>query len=197
MRPIYEEERLPVQVRRFMVFDELCRKAKSRPDEIVHLSKWSQLALGIMYLKDFKKYIAFGGVFEYADTHEEVIEQRINVFPNDEKVMCALTVNLKQFTKPAYSSIELLWRWNDYVKNRMHAYIDYREECFFRINDEIDWEYPPHKFHDRLVATARIPMWDDREELIADVFKGDKKGRPKPDRYNEKRMFNKDILNDR
>ncbi|MGP4847664.1 hypothetical protein ACTXGQ_26445, partial [Marinobacter sp. 1Y8] len=63
----------------------------------------------------------------------------------------------------------------------------YREEHFFKINDEIDWEYPAHKFHQRLVATARLPLWDDRGELIADVYR-DKKRQPKPKHYNEKRL---------
>lgn len=188
MRPIYEESRIPIQIRRLMVFDEICKLAKEQPDEIIHLSPYTQLSLGVMYLKDFKRFIAFGGVFEYAETQEEVIEQRIKVFPNDEPVRRALTVNLKQFTKPARTSLQLVWHWNNYVKNRMHAYVDYREEHFFKINDEIDWEYPPHKFHDRLVATARLPLWDDRDELIADVYR-DKKGQPRAEHYNEKRLI--------
>jgi len=187
MCPVYEEKRIPLQIRRLMVFDEICQLAKSKPDEIVHLSSYTQLAFGVMYLQDFKRFVAFGGMFEYAHTREEVIEQRINVIPNDELVMCALTVNLKPFTKPARNAIQLLWQWNYYVKNRMHAYIDYREEHFFKINDEIDWEYPAHKFHMRLVATARLPLWDDRDELIADVYR-DKKGQPRPNRYNETRL---------
>lgn len=187
MRSVYEENRIPLQIRRLMIFDEICQLAQKKPDEIVHLSRYTQLALGVMYLRDFNKYIAFGGMFEYAHTREEVIEQGINVFPNDELVRCAITVNLKPFTKPARAPIQLLWHWNNYVKNRQHAYIDYCEESFFRINDEIDWEYPPHKFHDRLVATARLPLWDDRDELIADVYR-DKKGQPRPKRYNEKRL---------
>lgn len=188
MRPIYEETRIPVQIRRLMVFDEICRLAKSKPDEIVHLSPYTQLSFGVMYLQDFKKFIAFGGMFEYAHTREEVIEQDISLIPDDELIMCALTVNLKPFTKPVHNSIQLLWQWNRYVRNRMHAYVDYREESFFKVNDEIDWEYPAHKFHQRLVATARLPLWDDREELIADVYR-DKKGQPRAERYNEKRLI--------
>ena len=173
MHSIYEKVRVPIQIRRLMVFDEICRLAKAKPNEIVHLSPYTQLA--------------FGGMFEYAHTREEVIEQGIDVIANDELVMCALTVNLIPFTKPARNSVQLLWQWNRYVRNRLHAYIDYREEHFFKINDEIDWEYPAHKFHQRLVATARLPLWDDRDELIADVYR-DKKGQPKPKHYNEKRL---------
>ena len=187
MYEVYEDESIPLQIRRLMVFDEICKLAKKEPDEIIHLSKFTQLSLGVMYLKDFKKFIAFGGVFEYAHTREEVIEQGIDVIANDELVMCALTVNLIPFTKPARNSVQLLWQWNRYVRNRLHAYIDYREEHFFKINDEIDWEYPAHKFHQRLVATARLPLWDDRDELIADVYR-DKKGQPRSKYYNEKRL---------
>lgn len=188
MRSIYEETRIPVQIRRLMVFDETCRLAKANPDEIVHLSPYIELAFGVMYLKDFKRFVAFGGMFEYAHTRDEVIEQGINVIPNDEMVMCPLTVNLIPFTKPARNALQLLWQWNNYVCNRLHAYIDYREEYFFKVNDEIDWEYPAHKFHQRLVATARLPLWDDRDELIADVYRN-KKGQPRPKRYNENRLI--------
>ena len=188
MRSVYEDERIPLQIRRLMIFDEICKLAKKKPDEIVHLSRFTHLSLGVMYLKDFNKFIPFGGVFEYAETREEVIEQRIKVFPNDEPVKRALTVNLEQFTKPARTPLQLVWYWNSYVENRMHAYVDYREEHFFRINDEIDTEYPPHKFHDRLVATAHLPLWDDRKELIADVYR-DKRGQPRPQKYNEKRLI--------
>ena len=188
MEYVYEDKRIPLQIRRLLIFDEICKLAKKQPDEIIHLSRFTELSLGVMYLKDFKKFIAFGGVFEYAETKEEVIEQRIRVFPNDEPVTRALTVNLKQFTKPAHTPLQLLWHWNNCVKNRMHAYVDYREAHFFKVNDEIDWEYPPHKFHDRLVATARLPLWDDRDELIADVYR-DNKGQPRPERYNEKRLI--------
>ena len=184
---VYEDERIPLQIRRLLIFDEICKLAKKQPDEIIHLSRFTELSLGVMYLKDFKRFIAFGGMFEYAHTRDEVIEQAINVIPNDEMVMCALTVNLIPFTKPARNALQLLWQWNNYVCNRLHAYIDYREEHFFKVNDEIDWEYPAHKFHQRLIATARLPLWDDRDELIADVYR-DKTGKPRPERYNEKRL---------
>ena len=108
MRLIYEEVRVPVQIRRLMVFDEICRLAKAKPNEIVHLSPYTQLAFGVIYSKDLKRFVAFGGMFEYAHTREEVIEQGIDVIANDELVMCALTVNLIPFTKPARNSVQLL-----------------------------------------------------------------------------------------
>ena len=105
---VYEDERIPLQIRRLLIFDEICKLANKQPDEIIHLSRFTELSLGVMYLKDFKKFIAFGGVFEYAETQEEVIEQRIKVFPNDEPVRRALTVNLEQFTKPARTPLQLV-----------------------------------------------------------------------------------------
>ena len=77
MNYVYEDERIPLQIRRLLIFDEICKLAKKQPDEIIHLMRFTELCLGVMYLKDFKKFIAFGGVFEYAETREEVIEQRI------------------------------------------------------------------------------------------------------------------------
>ena len=58
MRPIYEESRIPIQIRRLMIFDEICKLAKKQPDEIVHLSPYTQLSLGVMYLRNLctKKY---------------------------------------------------------------------------------------------------------------------------------------------
>ena len=42
MHSIYENKRIPLQVRRLIVFDEICRLAKSKPDEIVRLSFYAQ-----------------------------------------------------------------------------------------------------------------------------------------------------------
>ena len=55
MRSVYEENRIPLQIRRLMIFDEICQLAQKKPDEIVHLSRYTQLALGVMYLRDFNK----------------------------------------------------------------------------------------------------------------------------------------------
>lgn len=38
MRPIYAQSRVPLQIRRLMIFNEICRKAKQYPDEIVYLT---------------------------------------------------------------------------------------------------------------------------------------------------------------
>ena len=36
MRTTYEEKRIPLQIRRLMLFNEICHKAKKYPDEVVH-----------------------------------------------------------------------------------------------------------------------------------------------------------------
>ena len=38
MRPIYENKRIPLQVRRLIIFSEICLKAKKRPHENVYLN---------------------------------------------------------------------------------------------------------------------------------------------------------------
>lgn len=83
-------------------------------------------------------------MFEYANNKEEVVAQGIRVFPEEEPIEQALTVNLIQVTKPTKRPIIMLYYWNKYINNRMASYIDSHEECFFRVNDEIDEEYPPH-----------------------------------------------------
>ncbi|MBP2279509.1 hypothetical protein H4W00_000322 [Psychrobacter sp. PL19] len=185
MRSVYEDARIPLQIRRLMIFNDICRKAKQYPDEVVYLTPESQLALGVMYLQNSKKYIAFGGVFEYAHTRKDVIEQGVHHLPHDEYVMCAITVKPQAFTKPVRTSFELLWHWNNYIKNRRYTYVGTDIHCFFPVNDELEMDYPPYKFHDRLVATARLPLWEDRDELISDVYR-DNEGRLRPKGYPEK-----------
>ena len=41
MHPIYEESRIPIQIRRLMVFVEIFKLAKEQPDEIIHLSRFT------------------------------------------------------------------------------------------------------------------------------------------------------------
>lgn len=157
------DERIPLQIRRYWIFDEICKKARKQPNELVYFCKFSREAFSVLYLKDFKKYIAFGGVFEYTNNQIEIKKQGIHVFPISESVEQALTVNCIQFTKPVKHPIQLLWEWNKYIHNRLSAYIDWEEECFFRINEEIDDVYPAYLYHTRLVATARLPLWENME----------------------------------
>lgn len=178
----YLDERIPLQLRRYWLFREICNKAYRQPNELVHLNKWTQLAFGAMYLQDFGKYIVFGGIFEYAKDANEVIEQGIRVYPSEEPIERALTVNLVQFTKPARQPLTMLWRWNNYIKNRTAAYVDWNDECFFRINDEIDDEFPPHRYHSRLVASARLPLWENIDEGFTH-----NSGKPRPYKFNQKR----------
>ncbi len=99
MRTAYEEKRIPLQIRRLMLFNEICRKAKKYPDETVQLAGYSKIAFTVTYSKKDKKYTAFGGVFKYAHTRQEVIEKGLDKLPHDELVMCALTVKRQAFTK--------------------------------------------------------------------------------------------------
>ena len=56
MRTTYEEKRIPLQIRRLMLFNEICHKAKKYPDEVVHLAGYSKIAFNIVYSKKDKKY---------------------------------------------------------------------------------------------------------------------------------------------
>ena len=180
MRPIYEQSRIPLQIRRLMIFDEICRKSQKYPDEVVYLTSESKLALGVMYLQEKKRYIAFGGVFEYAHTRKEVIEQGVHHLPHDEYVMCAITVKRQAFTKPVRTSIELLWHWNNYIKNRRYTYLGHDVQYFFPVNDELEIDYPPHRYHKRLVATMHLPLWGNQEKLTTPTYVDKKRGlRPK------------------
>ena len=153
MRTAYEEKRIPLQLRRLMLFNEICRIAKKHPDEIVHLAGYSK--------KD-KKYTAFGGVFKYAHIRQEVIEQGVDKLPHDELVMCALTVKRQAFTKSSRTPLGLLIDWNKHVKNKSFKSIKDNMDTFFKVNDELEMDYPPHKFYERLVASAYLPLWDNK-----------------------------------
>ncbi|WP_350561985.1 hypothetical protein [Psychrobacter sp. CAL346-MNA-CIBAN-0220] len=187
MRSVYEEESIPLQVRRLMIFDEICRKAQKYPDEIIHLSRFTQLAFGVMYLQDFKKFIAFGGIFEYAHTRKEVIEQGVHCLLHDELIMCAITVKRQAFTKPVRKPIELLWHWNNYVKNRRHTYLDNDVQHFFPVNDELEMDYPPHRYHKCLVATMHLPLWDNQKTITTPAY-FDREGHLRPKGYLKKRL---------
>ena len=63
MRSIYENKRIPLQLRRLMIFSEICLKAKQCPHENVYMNTKSQLAFSVMYFKKSKKYVAYGSVF--------------------------------------------------------------------------------------------------------------------------------------
>ena len=163
MRTAYEEKRIPLQVRRLMLFNEICRKAKKYPDEIVQLAGYSKIAFTVTYSKKDKKYTAFGGVFKYAHTRQEVIEKGLDKLPHDELVMCALTVKRQAFTKASRTPLGLLIEWNKHVKNKPFKCIKDNIDTFFKVNDELETDYPPHRFYERLVASAYLPLWGDNQ----------------------------------
>ncbi len=160
MRTTYEEKRIPLQIRRLMIFNEVCRKARKYPDEVAHLACYSEIAFSIVYSKKDKKYTAFGSLFKYAHTRQEVIEQGLDKLPHDETVMCAITVERQAFTRAARTPLGLLINWNKQVKNKAYRCIDDNVKNFFKVNDELEIDYPPHKFYERLVASANLPLWD-------------------------------------
>ncbi|WP_230658780.1 hypothetical protein [Psychrobacter sp. I-STPA10] len=127
------------------------------PNEMVHIDGWTTQAVGVIYFSEFRKFIAYGGVYEYAANAIEVKEQGVYITPK-ETVYCSLTVRSQAFTKPVHHAWTMLWQWHNSIKNRLVAYHD--EQHFFKINDEIDDEYLPHLYHQRVVASYRLPLWE-------------------------------------
>ncbi|WP_227430258.1 hypothetical protein [Psychrobacter sp. I-STPA6b] len=138
---------------------------KKNPNKITHIDSWTSQAVGVIYFSDFKKFIAYGGIYQYANNADEIKKQGVYITPNEE-ISCSLTVCSQAFTKPVNNPFTMLWQWNHTVKNRLVAYFD--GQHFFKINDEIDDEiddeYPPHIYHDRIVASSLLPLWNDRDE---------------------------------
>ncbi len=161
MRLIYKDKRIPLQIRRLMIFNKVCCVAKEDPNELIHLPCYSQIAFSIVYSKKDKKYTAFGSVFKYAHTRQEVIEQGIDKRFHEDTVMCAITTEIQAFTKASRTLLGLLMSWNKHVKNRAYTCLDSNVEIFFKVNDELELDYPPHKFYGRLVAAKDLPLWDE------------------------------------
>ncbi len=160
MRSVYEDERIPLQVRRLMIFAKICRRARKCPEEFAHLNFETQLAFSVIYFEKNKKYLAYGGVFKYAHTRQEVIEQGLDKLAHDELVMCAITVKSQVFTKPVRTPLALLWQWNKQVKNRPYNYAGDNPNHFFPVNDELEKDYLPHEYHKHLLAIENLPLWD-------------------------------------
>ena len=161
MRLIYKDKRIPLQIRRLMIFNKVCCVAKEDPNELIHLPCYSQIAFSIVYSKKDKKYTAFGSVFKYAHTRQEVIEQGIDKRFHEDTVMCAITTEIQAFTKASRTSLGLLMSWNKHVKNRAYTCLDSNVEIFFKVNDELELDYPHHKFYGRLVAAKDLSLWDE------------------------------------
>lgn len=160
MDSLYEDERIPLQIRRLLIFSEVCRKARKHPDEIVYLNSKTKLAFSVIYFDRNNKYVAYGGVFKYAHTRKEVLEKELDKTYHDEFVMCAMTISRQAFTKPAGTLLALLWQWNKYVKNRPHNYVNGNPATFFLVNDELEKDYLPYKYHNHLLAIKNLPLWD-------------------------------------
>lgn len=163
MRSVYEEERIPLQIRRLMIFSEICKLAKKKPDEIVYLSPEVRLAFSVIYFEKSKKYVAYGGVFKYAHTRQEVIEQGLDKLTYDEYIMCAITVQRQAFTRATRTPLGLLIHWNKHVKNRPCNYVCGDTNTFFPVNDELEKDYLPHEYHKHLLAIKNLPLWDNHK----------------------------------
>ena len=162
MRPIYEESRIPIQIRRLMVFDEICRKAKARPYSNIYLSTKSQLAFSVMYFKDSKKYVAYGGVLEYSYISDEGIKYDSDIPIHSDYPMCAITVKGQPFTRPARTPLGLLIDWNRYVQNKVSNSFEDDLNSMFLLHGELDKIYIPHRFYEILVSSADLPLWDNK-----------------------------------
>ena len=163
MRSVYEDKRIPLQIRRLIIFINICKKAKNSPDKLVYLADDSKLAFCVQYLKDRRRYIAYGGIFKYAHTRAEVVAQGVDKLPHDEWVMCAITVKSQAFTRATRTPLGLLIDWNKHVNNRSYRCIEGNVKDFFKVNDELEIDYPAHEFHERLVASAQLPLWNNEK----------------------------------
>ncbi|PKH81840.1 hypothetical protein [Psychrobacter sp. 4Bb] len=101
-------------------------------------------------------------MFKYAHTRQEVIEQGLDKQFHEDTVMCAITTERQAFTKASRTPLGLLMSWNKQVKNRAYTCLDGNVKHFFKVNDELELDYPPHKFYGRLVAAKGLPLWDDK-----------------------------------
>ncbi len=70
MRTTYEEKRIPLQIRRLMLFNEICHKAKKYPDEVVHLAGYSKIAFTILFIlrkiKNIQRLVGYLSMRIYA-----------------------------------------------------------------------------------------------------------------------------------
>ena len=160
MHTIYENERIPLQVRRLMIFSEICLKAKQYPHENVYVNTKSQLAFSVMYFKKSKKYVAYGSVFEYSYISDEGIKYDFDIPINSDYPMCQITVKGQPFTRPARTPLGLLIDWNKYVRNKVSNCFEDDLSSLFLLNGELEKDYLPHKFYEILLSSSNLPLWD-------------------------------------
>ena len=163
MRSVYGNKRIPLQIRRLMIFSEICFKAKQCPHENVYVTTKSQLAFSIIYCNKSKKYVAYGGVFEYSYILDEGIKYDFDMPINSDYPMCQITVKGQPFTRPARTPLGLLIDWNKYVKNKVSNCFEDDLNSLFLLNGELEKDYLPHRFYEILVSSANLPLWDDNQ----------------------------------
>ncbi|MEN8625296.1 MULTISPECIES: hypothetical protein [Psychrobacter] len=160
MSSVYEDKRIPLQVRRLMIFSEICLKAKQYPYENVYVDTKSQLAFSVMYFSKSKKYVAYGSVFEYSYISEEGIKYDFNVPIKSDYSMCQITVKGQPFTRSVRTPLGLLIDWNKYVKNKVSNCFEDDLSSLFLLHGELEKDYVPHRFYEILVSSANLPLWD-------------------------------------
>ena len=160
MHYVYEDERIPLQIRRLLIFDEICLKAKSCPHENVYVNTKSQLAFSVMYFKKSKKYVAYGSVFEYSYISDEGIKYDFDIPINSDYPMCQITVKGQPFTRPARTPLGLLIDWNKYVRNKVSNCFEDDLNSLFLLHGELDKDCLPHRFYEILLSSANLPLWD-------------------------------------
>ena len=158
MHPIYENKRIPLQIRRLMIFSEICFKAKQCPHENVYVTTKSQLAFSIIYCNKSKKYVAYGGVFEYSYILDEGIKYDFDMPINSDYPMCQITVKGQPFTRPARTPLGLLIDWNKYVKNKVSNCFEDDLNSLFLLHGELEKDYLPHRFYEILLSSANLPL---------------------------------------
>ena len=163
MRSIYENKRIPLQLRRLMIFSEICLKAKQCPHENVYMNTKSQLAFSVIYCTKSKRYVAYGSVFEYSYISDEGIKYDFDIPINSDYPMCQITVKGQPFTRPARTPLGLLIDWNRYVKNKVSNGFKDDLNSLFLLQGELEKDYVPHRFYEILVSSAYLPLWDDNQ----------------------------------
>ncbi|MGP4953247.1 hypothetical protein ACTXGO_13850 [Psychrobacter sp. T6-1] len=105
---VYEDERIPLQIRRLLIFTKTCIKARQFPNESMHVTTKSKLAFGIIYFSKSKKYVAYGSIFAFTYVMEEDITEDFDIAINSDYPMCQITVKGQPFTRPARTPLGLL-----------------------------------------------------------------------------------------
>ena len=160
MRSVYEDERIPLQIRRLMIFTKTCLKARQSPNESMYLTTKSQLAFSIIYFSKSKKYVAYGSIFGFTYVTEEDITEDFDIPINSDYPMCQITVKGQAFTRPARTPLGLIIDWNEYVQNKVSNSFEDDLNTLFLLHGELGKDYLPYRFYEQLLSSTDLPLWD-------------------------------------